>query len=159
MRSVAPSFMYENLKEYEQEQKCPHPLFVSNPKKHINKPTRDPRRILKPQSDVLHGFVTCLTQKQMGLVMGCIRMIWREKDDKSVFEISDVLEDLSTTSKFHICFEWLSIWGEAVELLEDMRYELGEVNSIYTDYIVFPTSEEMIQAEVLVEDKANYRYL
>ncbi|GKD82175.1 hypothetical protein Tco_1349014 [Tanacetum coccineum] len=31
----------------------------------------------------------------------------------------------------------------------------GEVNSVYTDYIVFPTREEMIQAEGHVEDKAN----
>ncbi|GJX02214.1 hypothetical protein Tco_0186127 [Tanacetum coccineum] len=35
----------------------------------------------------------------------------------------------------------------------------GEVNSVYIDYIVFPTSEEMIQAEVRVEDKANCRHL
>ncbi|GKA42292.1 hypothetical protein Tco_0734952 [Tanacetum coccineum] len=35
----------------------------------------------------------------------------------------------------------------------------GEVNSVYTDYIVFLTSEEMIQAEVRVEDKANCRHL
>ncbi|GJX63042.1 hypothetical protein Tco_0295942 [Tanacetum coccineum] len=33
------------------------------------------------------------------------------------------------TSKFQICFEWLSVWGEAVKLFVVMRYELGEVNS------------------------------
>ncbi|GJX00754.1 hypothetical protein Tco_0184667, partial [Tanacetum coccineum] len=49
--------------------------------------------------------------------------------------------------------------GGAVELLEDMQYELGEVNSVYIDYSVFPTSKEMIQAEVHVEDKENCRYL
>ncbi|GJV17253.1 hypothetical protein Tco_1362576 [Tanacetum coccineum] len=58
---------------------------------------------------------------------------------------------------------------EVDELLEDMQYELGKVNSVYTYYIVFSTSEEKIKAEdtfeekikveVRVEDKANCRYL
>ncbi|GKB31312.1 hypothetical protein Tco_0870713 [Tanacetum coccineum] len=49
--------------------------------------------------------------------------------------------------------------GEAVDLLEDMRYELGGSQlSLYRLHCI-PTSEEMIQAEVHVEDKANYRYL
>ncbi|GJU66217.1 retrovirus-related pol polyprotein from transposon TNT 1-94 [Tanacetum coccineum] len=34
-----------------------------------------------------------------------------------------------------------------------------EVNSVYTDYIIFPTSEEKIQAGIRVEDKSNCRYI
>ncbi|GJW65885.1 hypothetical protein Tco_0117769 [Tanacetum coccineum] len=48
---------------------------------------------------------------------------------------------------------------EVDELLDDMQYEMGEVNSVYTYYNVSPTSDEKIKAEVHVEDKGNCRYL
>ncbi|GKA65038.1 RNA-directed DNA polymerase, eukaryota, reverse transcriptase zinc-binding domain protein [Tanacetum coccineum] len=47
--------------------------------------------------------------------------------------------------------QWMD-WGKQLNCLKTCGIDWGEVNSVYTDYIVFPTSEEMIQAEVHVED-------
>ncbi|GJZ19357.1 retrovirus-related pol polyprotein from transposon TNT 1-94 [Tanacetum coccineum] len=54
--------------------------------------------------------------------------------------------------------EFIGSWGMSGDLglpIVVCGMNWREVNSVYTDYIVFPTREEMIQAKVRVEDKAN----
>nr|GEY16606.1 hypothetical protein [Tanacetum cinerariifolium] len=82
----------------------------------------------------------------------------RSKTDKTICCLTAMKKsDLLLSVVYFIFYRFC--WGKQLNCLKTCSMNRGEVNLVYTYYIVFATSKEKIQAEVCVEDKANSRYL